>query len=114
MRRTPASTAAMAALALACAGRPTEPYGTCRSTATCAETTPTCVSFYNNVTRVSASLCTRACTTNNDCPGRGVCVEIVTGAWQRLCMAPCTRNEDCDFAGGFCGTARDGSRACVP
>lgn len=99
---------------LACGGRPDTPYGLCRSVANCSDLTPLCINFRNRVTMVDVSFCSRECATSADCPDRGVCVDIVVGAWRALCMPRCTRSSDCDFAGGFCAMTPTGDMACVP
>ncbi len=114
LRPTYLALAALAAATLACGSRPDTAYGLCRSVANCAESTPLCANFRNQVTMVDVSLCTRECSTSADCPDRGACVEVVTGAWRALCMPHCTRNADCDFAGGFCARTPAGDMACVP
>jgi hypothetical protein len=106
--------AALTAATLACGSRPETPYGLCRSVANCAEVTPLCANFRNQVTRVDVSLCTRECSTSEDCPARGTCVPIVVGAWRSLCMPRCVQDSDCNFAGAFCARTPAGDMACVP
>ncbi len=91
----------LAALA-GCSSRPDEPYGLCRASAACAESSPLCVSFHNDRTNVTVALCTRECATGADCPDDGVCIETRAGRYRRLCMRRCARDSDCPFAGGFC------------
>lgn len=104
----------LALVVAACGGRPDAPYGVCRSQANCAEATPICAAFRNNVTNLSVSLCAVECTTSADCPDRGTCVQIVAGAYRALCMQRCRVSSDCTFPGGFCATTPAGDMACVP
>lgn len=113
MTRPPTALVLVAAL-VACGGRDQEPYGTCRSAATCAESVNLCIPFHNNRTGRTANLCTKPCATNLDCPSRGVCVPITVGGYTRLCLERCQNDSACTFAGGFCAMVRDGDMACVP
>lgn len=109
-----AALAVTLALSLSCSARLETTYGACRASSMCNEASPLCISFRNSTDGTAQPLCTRACSTNAECPDNGVCVEILAGGYRSLCMQRCVGDANCQIAGGFCADVRVGDRACVP
>ncbi len=97
-----------------CSSRNDTSYGACTSSSLCAEVTPRCVGFNNRLDGRQIGLCTIACTTSNDCPDRGVCINTETPSLGFVCVQRCTDPSECRFSAAICPNVRPGENGCVP
>jgi hypothetical protein len=84
-------------------------YATCAATADCRDSADTCVAI--TTAELTASECTRACVSDDECPGGGRCVSV-DGA-STFCQLTCVTSNVCE-QGWACTARTDGRDVCLP